>query len=120
MIKVFSRSRINLGFNTCGDTFSDADPIRQVRLRDFEIPMSGGFYLTEAFEELADFYEPGKEVVFFSSPEECADKAEYYLKHGKEREAIRKAGYRRAQQDHTWQKRLSAAFQEMNMPFKKK
>ena len=33
-----------------------------MRLRDFEVPMSGGFYLVEAMEELADFFVPGREI----------------------------------------------------------
>ena len=56
MVEVFNTSKINLGFSICGETHLNGNPIRQVRLRDFEVPMSGGFYLTEYNEELADFF----------------------------------------------------------------
>jgi len=34
-------------------------------LRDFEVPVSGGLYLTQFSDELTEFYEPDKEVLIF-------------------------------------------------------
>ncbi len=110
MIGVFNMSKINLGFTKCGETHLSETPIKQVRLRDFEIPMCGGFYLTEYNEELAEFFEPDEEIVFFKDQEECIDKIKYYLKNNTERERIRMAGYIRAQHEHTWQRRLGNFF----------
>ena len=59
--------------------------------------MSGAFYLVERCDELAEFFEPDKEIVFFDDADELADKAKYYLAHDAERERIRQAGMRRAQ-----------------------
>lgn len=115
MIQMFSRSKINLGFSTCGSTHLNGERILQVRLRDFEVPMSGGFYMVEYMEELAEFFEIGKEVVCYDGPQDLADKIKYYLAHDDEREQIRKAGYQRCLRDHTWQKRLGTAFQEMGL-----
>lgn len=114
MIKLYSRSKINLGFSSCGDTHKESR-ILQVRLRDFEVPMCGGFYMVEYMEELEEFFEIGKEIVCYSGPGDLAEKIKYYLAHDQEREKIRIAGYERCQKDHTWEKRFTAAFKEMGL-----
>jgi spore maturation protein CgeB len=110
MVKMYSRSKINLGFSSCGDTHLGGQRIVQVRLRDFEVPMSGGFYMVEHMEELEEFFVIGREIVCYRSKEELVDKIRYYLRHDGEREKIRQAGYQRCLRDHTWQKRLADAF----------
>ncbi len=116
MIRMYSRSRINLGFSTCGDTHEGATRILQVRLRDFEVPMSGGFYMVEYMEELEEFFDVGREIVCYTSPSDLAEKIEYYLRHESEREVIARAGLERCRRDHTWQRRFQAAFREMGLP----
>lgn len=115
LIKTYSRSKINLGFSSCGDTHQESERILQIRLRDFEVPMSGGFYMVEYMEDLEEFYEVGKEVACYTNREDLAEKIKYYLTHDREREAIRKAGHQRCLRDHTWQKRFEAAFKEMGL-----
>ncbi|MFH0702323.1 MAG: glycosyltransferase [bacterium] len=114
MIKMYSRSKINLGFSSCGETHK-TKKILQVRLRDFEVPMSGGFYMVEYMEELEEFFKIGKEIVCYSNPEDLAEKIKYYLSHETEREAIRKAGYERCLRDHTWHRRFEKTFEEMKL-----
>jgi len=115
MVRLYSRARIVLGFSACGETHLGAERIMQVRLRDFEVPMSGGFYLVEYMEELEEFYEIGKEVACYDGPRDLADKVRYYLAHPEEREAIRQAGRARCLRDHTWHKRFQAAFAQMGL-----
>lgn len=115
-IKMYSRSKISLGFTTVAEIPAGGDPIKQVRLRDFEAPMSGAFYMVEYFDELTEFFEPDREIVFFSSPDELADKAKYYLSHDTEREKIRAAGTERARCEHTWQKRFQTVFKQIGLP----
>lgn len=115
MVNVFSQSKINLGFSTCGNTHQSGEKILQVRLRDFEVPMSGGFYMVEYMEELEAFFNIGTEIVCYRDAEDLAQKIRYYLSHDEEREAIRSAGYQRCLQDHSWQQRLAQAFQEMGL-----
>ncbi len=110
MIAVFQRSKINLGFGAVGETARTGQPIFQVRLRDFEVPMAGGFYLTQYQPELAEFFEFGQEIECFASPDELLDKVRYYLAHDEAREAIRRRGHERARRDHTWHKRLTDSF----------
>jgi spore maturation protein CgeB len=115
MIQMYSRSKINIGFSTCGNTHETGERIVQVRLRDFEVPMSGGFYMVEYMEELEEFFEIGKEIVCYTGPGDLAEKIKYYLTHDSEREAIRMAGYERCKRDHTWHKRFQTAFKEMGL-----
>ncbi|UNC93639.1 CgeB family protein [Candidatus Contubernalis alkaliaceticus] len=115
MIQMYSRSKINLGFSTCGSTHTTGERILQIRLRDFEVPMSGGFYLVEYMEELEEFFKVGEEIVCYHNLEDLAEKIHYYLKHDEKREKIRRAGVERCRRDHTWQKRFQAAFKEMGL-----
>lgn len=106
MVRMYSRSKINMGFGGVaghGDTFC-------LKGRDFEIPMSGGFYMTEDHPELAVAFHPGEEILTYSNPNELIAKINYYLSHPVEAEAIRKKGYKRALRDHTWEMRFEKIF----------
>lgn len=113
LIKMYSRSKINLSFSTCGSTHEEKNRIMQIRLRDFEVPMSGGFYMTEYFEELEDFFEIGKEIVCYKDKDDLVEKIKYYLAHDQEREKIAQAGRERCLRDHTWQKRFTMVFEKV-------
>ncbi len=115
MVQMYSRSKINLGFSTCGDTHLVGERILQVRLRDFEVPMSGGFYMVEYMEELEEFFQIGKEIVCYDGSQDLADKIKYFLAHDSEREQIRQAGYARCLKDHSWKTRLTTAFRQMGL-----
>ncbi len=114
LVALYSKSRISLGFSSCGDTH-ETERILQVRLRDFEAPMSGAFYMVEAMDELTRFFEPGKEIVFYEDADDLAEKARWYLDHPAEREAIRKAGHARAQAEHTWHQRFRKVFADVGL-----
>jgi spore maturation protein CgeB len=114
-VKLYSRSKISLGFSGVAELPSRGEPIKQVRLRDFEAPMSGAFYMVEYFEELAEFFEPGKEIVCFTGPDDLAEKARYYLAHEDERDRIRQAGMQRARSEHTWHKRFEMVFRHIGL-----
>lgn len=106
MVKLYSRSKINLGFGGVAghqETFC-------LKGRDFEIPMSGGFYLTEDHPELARAFLPGQEIVTYRGLEDLAQKIHYYLEHPAETDAIRKRGYERAIRDHAWEARFEKIF----------
>lgn len=111
LIQMYSRSRISLGFSSVADTTIE---IKQVRLRDFEAPMSGAFYMVEYMEELEEFFHIGKEIVCYYDKKDLADKIKYYLSHEQEREIIRQAGMDRARRDHTWQRRFQYCFSQMD------
>jgi spore maturation protein CgeB len=115
LIEMYSRAKIHLGFSTVGATHRTGERIVQVRLRDFEAPMSGAFYMVEYLPELERFFDIGREIVCYQGPEDLVEKVRYFLAHDEERERIRQAGRARALRDHTWQKRFQDAFARMGL-----
>jgi len=106
MVKLYSRSRINLGFAGVGYS----KKLMCLKGRDFEVPMSGGLYLTQHNPELSLVYEIGREIVTYRDVEDCAKKIKYLLGHPEEAEKIRRAGRERALKDHTWERRFEQIF----------
>ncbi|MFD0673398.1 glycosyltransferase [Cohnella sp. GCM10027633] len=78
--------------------------------RTFEISASGTLQLTDMRQDLDQFYVPGVEVVTYDSPEDLANKAEYYLHHEAERQQIALRGLYRTMRDHTYASRLNQLF----------
>lgn len=112
---LFRHSAINLGFSRMvGD--NPARPGKnQVKLRDFEVPMAGGFYLVEQAPDYDQLFKPGVEVETWRTPGELCDKIRYYLDHPAERAAIAAAGAARAHSDHSWQRRFAMLFDELGL-----
>ena len=97
----FNKSKINLNILT----FENRD---STNLRNFEIPASGGFQLTERSDEILEIFEEDKEIVCFSSKEELFDKYLFYLKNDSIREKIAEAGTRKIfQNNHSLIDRLN-------------
>jgi spore maturation protein CgeB len=116
LIKMYSRSRISLGFSTVGNArYSDREKTRQIHLRDFEAPMSGGLHFVEYQDELQEFYDIGREIVCYTTREDLLDKTRYYLAHPTEAERVRQAGHQRAARDHTWTRRFQQLFRELHL-----
>lgn len=61
-------------------------------LRNFEIPASGGFQLSERSNEILELFEEDKEIVCFSDKDELLDKYKYYIKNDSIREKIANEG----------------------------
>jgi spore maturation protein CgeB len=115
LVRTLSRIKINLGFAACWTDEKSTERVTQIRLRDFEIPMSGGFYVTEYQQELETFYEIGREIVCYRSKEELLDKIRFYLRHPSLCQQIREAGRRRCLADHTWTKRFEEVFRKIGV-----
>lgn len=90
-------------------------PTDQIKARNFEIPGCGGFLLTGKAENLEEYYEIGKEVVCFGDVDELVEQVRYYLNHEQERAAIAEAGYQRTLRDHTYRRRFSDIFQQLEL-----
>ena len=106
MVELYSRSRINLGFAAIGHS----KRLICLKGRDFEVPMSGGLYLTQDNPELSLVYYVGKEIVTCRDEKDCAEKIRYFLNHPEEAARIKEAGRKRALRDHTWKKRFEDIF----------
>jgi spore maturation protein CgeB len=113
--EIFRTSCVNLGFSDTGwhadDTVLDSKNL-QCRLRDFEVPMSGGFYLVQQAPDHATYYRLGREIETWSEPAELADKALFYSRRPKEAERIREAGHARVLASHTWKHRFDQLFRQ--------
>ncbi len=106
MVRLYSQSRINLGFggvSGCSEAFC-------LKGRDFEIPMSGGLYLTEYSPELEKVYEIGKEIMAYRDFDDLARKIRWLLDNPEQAEAIRLRGLARARRDHSWEGRFEKVF----------
>lgn len=106
MIKLYSRSRITLGFAGVGHS----KKLMCLKGRDFEVPMSGGLYLTQNNPELSLVYKIGEEILTYSNENDCAEKIRTLLANPDRAEKIRTAGRKRSLKDHTWEKRFDEAF----------
>jgi hypothetical protein len=115
MVRMYSRGKISLGFSGVAGTLEDGQRITQIRLRDFEAPMSGAFYMVEYMEELEEFFEVGREIVCYTDVDDLVEKCLYYLSHDSERERIRLAGHERALRDHSWQRRFTTVFEQVGL-----
>jgi hypothetical protein len=117
LVRMFSRSRLSLGFATAGDSHLSTRRLTHLRLREFEAPMSGAVYLTEHQPELAEYFTPGKEVLTYTDRDDLLDKARFYLAHAEEAERVRRAGFERARREHTWQQRFNELFGTLNLRY---
>jgi len=75
-------------------------------MRLFEATGVGTLLLTDQKDNLHELFEVGKEVIAYSTPQECAELITYYLDHEDERRAVARAGQERTLRDHTYQLRM--------------
>jgi hypothetical protein len=75
-------------------------------MRLYEATGAGALLVTDWKANLHEMFEPGKEVVAFRTPEECAQIILHYLDHEEERESIARAGQRRTLGEHTYYRRM--------------
>lgn len=118
MPAIFRSSKVNLGLSDTGwhaGTRVIASNNLQCRLRDFEVPMSGGFYLVQEAPGHADYYKIGHEIDTWKDVDELIDKLSYYEKHTAAALRMREAGKRRALESHTWRHRFDRLFEALGM-----
>lgn len=100
MPKVFYRSKINLNITL-------RSIVSGIPLRALDIMGCAGFLLTNYQPELAEYFEPGRDFIYYDSVEDLVQKAGYYLSHDEEREAIAKSGYQQVQRLFSYETQLS-------------
>lgn len=106
MIRVYSKSRINLGFAGVGFSRN----LMCLKGRDFEIPMSGGLYLTQNNPELSLVYKVGEEILTYKNEDDCATVIKMVLRNPEWAESVRSSGMARALQDHSYEARWNQVF----------
>lgn len=104
MPKVFRLSKINLCPTARG--------IRSgLPLRMLDIIGAGGFLLSNAQPELADYFRPDIDIVWYNSMEEAVEKAKYYLSHEEERLRIQQNSYAIIREKFSYPERIATMFQ---------
>lgn len=111
MIDVFDQSKICL--NISNPWHYGTMP--QIKGRHFEIPQVGRLQVCTPADDLASYFEDGKEIVVAMSPDELIDKLRYYLENDEERETIAAAGRQRMLNEHQWHHRLDNIFREVGL-----
>jgi hypothetical protein len=99
MYKILRRSLVTI--NHHGNV-----PAYANNMRLYEATGVGTLLVTDWKENLHEMFEPGKEVIAYRSPEECAELIQYYSEHEREREEIARAGQQRTLSEHTYQNRM--------------
>jgi len=121
MEEIFLKSKINLNISNSTqydiryllanprniiNTLRAAKNKSQTKARIFEIPVQGGFELTEYVPSLEDYFAIGKEISVYRDIDEAELLIKYYLTHEDEREVIKLAGVKRARLEHTFKNRI--------------
>ena len=89
MAKVLGMSRIVLNFG-------DAGSFKHYKVRVAETTLSGALLMDWENAETLQIFEPYREFVPFSTPEDLLRKAQYYLTHDQERREIAERGRQKA------------------------
>lgn len=84
-----------------------------VNQRVFDVPACGQFLITDQRRQMDQLFEPGREVVAYSAPEEIPDLIDFYLRHPQAREKIARAARKRVHRDHTYDQRMTSLLQTM-------
>jgi spore maturation protein CgeB len=112
LVLVFNRTQINLGFSA---VWKEGPRELQVRLRDFEIPMCGAFYLVEYQQELEEFFDIGNEIECYRDLDDLIEKIRYYFVRPELCQSIGRAARARCLRDHTWAQRFTAVFEKIGI-----
>ena len=96
MFRVLGRSKITINQHIdIAENYAN-------NMRLFEATGMGALLITDWKDNIADLFEPGKEVVCYKSVDECLELIDYYSRHEAERAAIAAAGQRRTLQHHSY------------------
>lgn len=71
-------------------------------MRLYEATGMGALLVTDRKSNIAEIFEPGKEVVCYESAEECVELIRFYQHNDRERERIAQAGQRRTLNEHNY------------------
>jgi spore maturation protein CgeB len=85
----------------------DASGEYAANMRLFEATGVGACLLTDRKRNLRELFEAGSEILDYSSPQECLEKARWVMENPKEGEKIALAGQKRCLRDHTYADRAT-------------
>ena len=100
MPSVFAKSKINIHITL--KSIHTGIPLRVL-----DILSCGGFLLCDPQTEILENFTDGQDIAIYHSPEECADKIDYYLSHEDARIKIAKNGQKKANELFNYKKMLT-------------
>ena len=105
-VKIFAATDINLNLHSSTER-DGVDPTGDfINPRTFELAGCGAFQLVDERSLMTELFEPGKELITFSSTNDLKDKIGYYLNRPAERRQIADRARERALREHTYVQRL--------------
>ena len=107
--KVYSGSKIAISinhFNNINKYFSD---------RQLLTMGSGTLTLCHYIPGLEEYFENGKDCVWFKSVPECIEMAQYYLKHPKEADQIGRNGAEKVKNEHSYLSRVKELSKKLHI-----
>lgn len=108
-VELINRAKVVLGIGGVGYL----DGVQHLKGRDFEVPMCGAVYLTTYNPELADWFEIGREILCYSSPQNCVEVLRWILADSEKQQRIRAAALLRCLNEHTWEHRIRAMLEAL-------
>ena len=104
MVQIYSNYSLSLGVTELLDTYLLKSPLHKIHLRTFEIPMSGGVQITSRLKELENYFEDGKEILFYDNEDHLVELSKKFLFNKESRfvSQIKKNAFKRALNEHTW------------------
>ncbi|OGY18510.1 MAG: hypothetical protein A2900_03380 [Candidatus Chisholmbacteria bacterium RIFCSPLOWO2_01_FULL_50_28] len=103
MFNIYHNAKIV--FNRHGDVA----PVKKIYANNhrlFEATGAGAMLLTDAKDNLKEFFRVGREAVTYKDADDAVRKINYFLSHEGERKKIAKAGQIRTLKDHTYERRM--------------
>lgn len=132
MENIFATSKINLNISNSTqydiryllsnprnilNTLRSSKNKSQTKARIFEIPVQGGFELTEYVPSLEDYFDIGNEISCYRDIDEAELLIRYYLTHDEERENIKINGIRKSRKEHTFKNRIIEFMKEVEIVY---
>lgn len=87
-------------------TFNNRKVNSRIKARNFEIPVYGGFQLTDYVIGIEDYFKIGQEILCYKDFEDALSLIEYFLNHEEERENLKNNSVIRARNSHTYTCRM--------------
>ena len=110
-----SGASVNIGFSYFKGVPGSPGEQRQARLRDFEIPMAGGFYLAQDCVQLRELFGDRLEATLWNSVDGLIEKARYYLERPAERRDLATETRDYCEKYHSWKMRFQDLLSELGI-----
>ncbi len=109
--KLYASAKICINIH---EYYKDGTPKNFSIEREFKVPASGGFLLSDYCAGMERYFELGKEIVTVKTPKDWFEAIEYYLKNEKERREIQRLGTERVLKEHTYRHRVAKILEIYN------